>query len=228
MKLSILWLLPVWLLTSAPALAAAPEPTQAYRDPAPVFATDGRDTLRTNLWVAEALLANALADLSANLPPPPGVILLVPGTTEPATSLLTDVATNRLQQAGYQVHLDQTPAGTEMPVVELRYRVNSLGLRYPQTGRRLGIWKSWVGRQMACAAQFTAVDRNSGQILVSRRLSYSFQDRVPQAHLAAVESADFPFTKAQPQASGWTRRLEEFVVLGTLAGLVAVYFANVE
>jgi hypothetical protein len=226
MNRSLLWFAAICLALGADAPASESAPPEPVRLPA--FATVGEDTLRTNLWVAEALLGGAVDDLLASLPPAPAVVLLVPATTEPAANFLTGVATVRLQRAGYQVHLDRIPAGTEWPAVELRYRINSLELKYPQTGRRLGIWKSWFSREMTVTAEITVVDPQDGQVLASRRLARSYRDQVPQDYLAAIESPGYPFTRATPQASGWTRRLEEVVVLGALVGLVAIYFANTE
>ena len=212
---------------AAPASAA--EVTAPDLARTPVFASAGADTLRSNLWVAEALLNTSLGELLSALPPPPAAVLLIPGSTDAPANLLTAVATSRLQQEGYTVHLDRVPDDTELRVVELRYRISKLELSYPAVDRRLGLWKSWVDRQMHFAAQFTMVDRSSGQVLSSKRLSRTYQDRFPHRHLAAVEASDGPaFTRALPTASGWTRRLEEIVVLGTLVGLVAIYFANTE
>ncbi len=225
MKRTLVGIIAIGLLGAV----AEPSLASAAAGARPVFATLGADTLRTNLWVAEALLATAMDELLSVLPPPPAVILLAPASaTDPATNLLTNVATNRLQRTGYLVHVDKTPAGTEDRVVELRYRVGSFELSYPRTGRRLGIWTNWVARQMLMTVQITVVEQADGQVLASLRLSRSFQDRVPYEHLAAVESTAYPFTRATPQASGWARRLEEIVVLGALAGLVAIYFANTE
>ena len=222
------------LIIGATAVAATIDqsdlPAPAEQPPAavPAFRAEGPDTLRTNLWVAEALLGSVVSDLLLDLPPPPARILLVPASTEPAANLLTSVATNMLQRAGHKVHLDKVPPGTEEPVIELRYRVEGLQLDYPATGRRLGLWKSWFSRRMAFTAQVTVVNRFDGQVLSSRRISRTFMDRVPYDHRAVIESSSYSFTQAQPQASGWTRRLEEIVVLGALAGLVAIYFANIE
>lgn len=213
----------------APASEAEAEASAPDLARTPVFASTGADTLRSNLWVAEALLNTSLGELLPALPPPPAAVLLIPGSTDAPSNLLTAVATSRLQQEGYTVHLDRVPDDTELQVVELRYRISKLELSYPAVDRRLGLWKSWVDRQMHLAAQFTMVDRGSGQVLSSKRLSRTYQDRFPHRHLAAVEASDGPaFTRALPTASGWTRRLEEVVVLGTLVGLVAIYFANTE
>ncbi|HOX26523.1 MAG TPA: hypothetical protein PLL30_08065 [Candidatus Krumholzibacteria bacterium] len=220
----LLWL--GWLPLAATAQEdAAPLPPAA---PAAVFAADAADTLRTNYRVAEALLGEAVLAVLDELPPPPAAVVLVPGDAEQPAALLTTVATHHLQRAGYAVHLDQAPAGTELRVVELRYRVEDLSLTYPVTGRRLGLWTSWIGRQMDLAVTFTVVDAADGRVLTSRRLVRGFQDRVPPRYLASVESDAYPFTTATTQPSTWSRRLEQVVVLGTLVGLVAIYFANTE
>ena len=49
---------------------------------------------------------------------------------------------------------------------------------------------------------------------------------MPDGDFDRVNSDLYGFTRAQTAESGWQRRMEEIVVLGTLAGLVAVYFAN--
>jgi hypothetical protein len=197
--------------------------------PVPSFASMGNDTLRSNLWVAQALLGSVVDEVRRELPPAPAVVLLVPGSTEAPANVLTDVATRRLQREGYLVHLDRVPADTELPVVEVRYRVTKLALQYPDSGKRLLLWRSWVARQMELAVQFTVIDREDGQVLLSRRLVRHYQDRLPHEYLTLVESSEYPaFTRATPQSRSWSRRLEEIVVLGTLAGLVAIYFTNVE
>ena len=216
------------LLTVLIPLAAPAEDLAAPADPALAFTGDGPDTLRTNLWVAEALMGKAVQSILDQLPPPPAAIVLVPADTEQPASLLTSVATHHLQAAGYSVHLDQAPEGTERTVLELRFRVEDLALTYPASGRRLGLWKSWVDRQMDLAVQITVVDSADGQVVVSRRVARRFQDRVPVGYMDAIESDVYAFTSAEEQASGWSRRLEEIVVVGALAGLVAIYFGNTE
>jgi hypothetical protein len=232
---------PVALLAGAPLLAGsataadAPPDTAgqapaaaAPADPATVFARGEADTLRSNLAVAEALMSSAAAGALAELPPAPAAVVLVPASTEPAANLATRVITARLQDRGYTVHLDGRPAGTDGPVYEFRYRVDELALTYPDTGRRLGIWKTWIARDVGLVLQGTLVAAADGQVLSSQRVVRNFQDRIPDEHLAAVESPVYPFTAASPQESGLSRQLEEIVVLGTLVGLVAIYFANTE
>ena len=63
-------------------------------------------------------------------------------------------------------------------------------------------------------------------MLLSSRVARSFSDRVPSDDFDDVNSNLYSFTTAETGESGWQRRLEEIVVLGALAALVAIYFAN--
>ena len=68
----------------------------------------------------------------------------------------------------------------------------------------------------------------SGRLLLSERYTRSFSDRVPDDDFAAVNSDIYPFTSGEPGQSGWKGRVEEIVVLGALAALVAIYLANTQ
>jgi hypothetical protein len=123
---------------------------------------------------------------------------------------------------------DSTLAPPPPPNVdyELRYQIEDIRLAYPETGRRFGIWREWVSRDLVLSAYITVLEPASGRLLLSDRLERTFRDRVPNASFAAVRSDLYPFTDATLQESSWRRRLEQLVVLGTLTGLVAIYFAN--
>lgn len=197
-------------------------------DPEMVFSVDGADTLRTNLMIAEALLGEALDEILTELPAPPASVVLVPSDTEPATNLATAAATHRLMGRGYTVYMDDAPVGTDGPVLEFRYRVQRLDLAYPDHGRRFVVWKGWTDRRMDLVAQLTLVDGDDHSVVESRRVVRVFQDRVESGNLNALESPLYAFTQAESEGGGWQRRLEEVVVLGTLAGLVTIYFSNTE
>jgi len=216
------------LLIMVGAALAVEDESPPPAAPSVVFAMDGPDTLRTNLVLAEALMGEALAVMQEELPPPPAAVVLVPHSSDQAVRLMTTVATHQLMAAGYAVHVDNVPGGTDDPVYELQYRVSNLELSYPDNGRRYLFWQSWFDREMTLAAEMTLVNAGSGEILSSRRLKRSFQDRIPAKYFDAVESPEYTFTKAEPQGGGWSRRLEEIVVLGALVALVAIYFANTE
>jgi len=61
---------------------------------------------------------------------------------------------------------------------------------------------------------------------LSQRIVRRFSDRVEADDFDAVESPLYAFTNAEVADSGWHSRIEELVVLGTLAGLIAIYFSN--
>ena len=56
-------------------------------DPDLTFAMDGADTLRSNLWVAEALLGEAVQTIMAELPPAPAVGVLGPASSGQGVNL---------------------------------------------------------------------------------------------------------------------------------------------
>jgi hypothetical protein len=190
------------------------------------LAIAGADTIRTNLWIAEALMDETVVEAVRHLPPPPLVVVLVPYDKEQRTNLLTTMATQRLTRAGYDVHLDVAPADSTVPRCEFRYQVVELDLGYPETGRTFGLWRNWVGRAMSFTALYTIVETPGGRVLFNDRVRRAYQDRVPSDDLADCQSPAYAFTNAEVKESGWQRHIEEIVVLGTLAGLVAIYFQN--
>lgn len=214
-------------VTTLPVAAAVPDSTQVFVRPEGL-AVAGADTIRTNLWIAEALMGETVAEAARHLPPPPLVVVLVPFDKEQKTNLLTTMATQNLSRAGYQVHLDQAPADSTRPYCEFRYQVVELGLGYPETGRKLGLWRDWVAREVSFTALYTIVETPGGRVLYNDRIRRDYLDRVPSDDLADCQSPAYAFTNADVQESGWQRRIEEIVVLGTLAGLVAIYFANTD
>ena len=103
-----------------------------------------------------------------------------------------------------------------------------IALYYPDTGHRLGLWRQWVARDIELTVMISLQDMASGRLLLSDRYTRSFSDRVPDDNFAAVNSDVYPFTSGEPAQSGWKGRVEEIVVLGALAALVAIYLANTQ
>jgi hypothetical protein len=215
-------------ISALPAAAAdVPDSTGVFDSPEG-FALAGADTIRTNLWIAEALMGESVLEAMRYLPPPPTTVVLVPFDKEQRTNLLTTMATAHLSRAGYDVYLDAAPADSTARHCEFRYQVLELGVAYPQSGRKLGLWRDWVGRDMAFTALYTIVETPGGRVLFNDRVRRGYQDRVPSDDLADCQSPVYAFTNAEVKESGWQRRIEEIVVLGTLAGLVAIYFQNTD
>lgn len=250
---------------------------------------DSPDTVRTNLWLVEALMTKIVGDVAAALPPPPAEIVLDPiGDTE-ADELMSGVLTRELAGLGYEIYrgvpsaeglvegeeaadlLDEeesesdadqraqeladrpdtsyvaaptdseefdTPGSEESVATGgymapttgllLTYRVVDVGLDYPETGRRLGLWRQWVARDIALTVTVSIQNLASGRMLLSDRYTQNYSDRVPDDDFDAVNSDIYPFTSGEPGQSGWQGRIEEIVVLGALAALVAVYLANTQ
>ena len=239
---------------------ASPLAAQDNTAAVPVLYAASADTVRTNLWLFEALMTDVIATVSRYLPPPPAEVELVPlGDTE-AEELMLTVASRLLAERGYQLYGPFLAEATEPAFQEdsasqddggaspavgddygattagagqgiryrLSYRVVDIDLSYPDTGRRMGIWRQWVERELELTVAVELSEVASGRLLANERVTRRFGDRVPDDDFKAVDSDVYPFTTAETGESGWRRRLEEIVVLGTLAGLVAVYFANTQ
>ncbi len=217
--------------------APSPPPrVEELTGPWPRFAAGPDDTVRTNLWLVRALLADAVAEAAAVLPPAPRAVVVKPVTRSDGNALLVAAATTVLQERGYEVYLDETtvadakqaavaptpPAGA----LELRLSIETLRLGYPRAGRRFGLWRQWVDRDLRATLLATGRERDTGRILFDRRLERAFADRVASARFDEVRSPGYPFTDAVVPEGGWRRHAEEAVVIGTLVGLVAIYFAN--
>ena len=216
--------LPVVLLAAClwAGLAAA-QPQQPVALPEPAAA----DTVRTNLWLTEALMAEVVTAAAVVLPPPPVAVRLVAEDSGTATELFGTVAARVLQGRGYDLYVpDEDPAREGAADVVFSHNVLAVDLAYPEVGRTLGIWRSWIQRELAVTVQVELAEAGSGRLLLKERISRSFGDRVPNDDFKAVNSGLYDFTSAQTGESGWQRRFEEIVVLGALAGLVAIYFAN--
>jgi hypothetical protein len=210
-----------------------------------------QDTLRTNLWVAQALMVEVVRQTVRSLPPAPAKVIIQPQSTGAPTDVFGTVVAEVLGEAGYELYLDQTEENEEaegtgrieqteadstavatevqVPVgvdYEYRFKIEQIRLSYPQVKRRFGIWRQWVDRELTLGALVTIVHKPSGRLLMNDRFERTFQDRVASDDFDSVRSEVYDFTDTELQAGGWHRRAEQIVVLGTLAGLIAVYFAN--
>ena len=225
---------------------------QAQSDPDPgsaqLPAMSAPDTLRTNLWLCEALMTAIVDEVATEMPSAPLRVRLAPEGDDDASELFTTMLATGLARRGYELFLPLDPVaetqpdsnGTDVveppPVVpdgepthQLSYRVNNLQLDFPADARRFGIWRQWVSRRVTVGAVVSLTDIVTGRLLVRRSLERSYQDRVADGNFEHINSNHYEFTRGEAPTGGWWhRRLEEFVVLGTLTGLVAVYFANAQ
>lgn len=214
-------LLLVAALISGLAAAAAAGPAPA-------------DTLRTNLWWTEALMRDVLRAGAAAIPADGSPVLLSPRGRHGALDLMRSVAADLVEEAGHMAVLmdeaeepveEELPLPAEVPY-ELRFRLEDVRLEYPRVGRRLGLWRTWVDRDLEVSAQVTVRDRRSGLLLLDDRISRTFSDRLPAGRLGALETPAYAFTSAEVEEGGVPAIFEEVVVLGALTGLVVAYFAT--
>lgn len=185
------------------------------------------DTVRTNLWLTEALMAEIVASTAKQLPPPPAAVRLLQEANSDADVIFMAVAARVLSGLGYELYVpEDDPAQQGAVEYEFAFTVVMVDLSYPDVGRSLGLWRQWVERDMSVTAQVGITEVGSGRLLLNDLVERRFLDRVPSDDFDDVNSDLYPFTIAETKDSGWRGRIEAIVVLGTLAGLVAVYFAN--
>jgi hypothetical protein len=215
------------ILAIATAAAAQVGEETAPSTPVALPGLSEPDTVRTNLWLTEALMGEIASQAAGFIPGPPGAVLLEGKTTGGQDDLFGTVAARILRDAGYEIYVAATDSTEVGPVDYLfKYSVVGVDLVYPEVGRTLGIWQRWVGRQVTVTASVEITATGGGQLLYKEIVDRTFSDRVDSDDFARVESDLYPFTTAEKAGSGWQSRMEEIIVLGTLAGLIAVYFAN--
>jgi hypothetical protein len=218
------------LALAGAALATTGVQAAEAEAPGPVgLGTAGADSLRTNLWLVEALMGEIVSEAAEALPPAPARVYLTGRSTDtdPAGKLMRVVAARVLKDRGYELLVsDPDSASGVRPDCAAWFSIDEVAVSYPDVGRTLGLWRRWVDRDVSVVVTAEVSETSSGRLLLSERLARRFSDRVTNDELAGVSSKLYPFTTATVKESGWQRRLEEFAVLGTLAGLIAVYFAN--
>ncbi len=185
------------------------------------------DTVRTNIWLTEALLGEIALRATRSLPPTPSAVRLISNGNSEGDELLQEAMVRVLGGQGHTLFLADDDEARQGAVDYLvTFRLVGIELDYPDVGRTLGIWRQWVARELTVTAQVEVSAADSGRLFFSDRVSRSYSDRVANGDFDQVDSNLYDFTSAETAESGWQNRMEEIVVLGTLAGLVAVYFAN--
>ncbi len=187
----------------------------------------GCDTLRTNLWLTEALMVEIIERTIQVLPPAPARILLLPETDSVMNQLYHSVSSGVFMDLGYKVFVPDSGI-EDSSGFDVRYSfdVGSVELLYPETHRTLGLWKRWIARELNVTVNVKISLEETGQLLLSQRIVRRFSDRVEADDFDSIESNLYDFTAAEIAESGWNSKIEEIVVLGTLAGLIAIYFSN--
>jgi hypothetical protein len=172
-------------------------------------------------------MGEIVAHAASALPPAPGSVLVVNQGGTDADELFGGVASEILSRDGYELFVVTRDSTLQVPVdYVFTYSVMGVDLAYPEIGRTLGIWKRWVAREVEVTASVEIATGQAGQLFFKDIVARRFDDRVDNDDFDGVESELYDFTTAETSGSGWQNRLEEIVVLGTLVGLIAIYFAN--
>jgi hypothetical protein len=217
---------PLWAQDDDPLAGLDPEQDQDAGALA-LPAITAADSVHTNIWLTEALMAEIVTRATRVLPPAPAAVRLVQTKQGDEDDLLKEAMVRVLGGQGYTLFLpDEDEARQAAVDFVMTFHVVGVDLVYPEVGRTLGLWRQWVSRELEVTAQVELSAADSGRILFSDRITRSFADRIADDDFRRVDSSLYDFTTAETAESGWHRRLEEIIVLGTLAGLVAVYFAN--
>jgi len=213
------------------------------------FVVGARDTVRTNLWLFEALMHEVAEVVVDKLPATSTTVGIIEETQSDQSAMFLNILYTALKKDGRESFLPresdsggnpQTVVETEYeqngntfavrnsePELELAYKVTNVKLEYPDDERRFAIWRQWVSRHVSVSILVTVIDNDTGRILVRETITRSYRDQILDEHFRAVDSDQYSFTSSEtPEGNWWNRRLEQFVVLSTLTGLVAVYFSN--
>ncbi len=185
------------------------------------------DTVRTNLWLIEALMGEIVTSFADVLPAEPSAVLLVNQGGQDMDDIFGSVASGIMSERGHQTFVVAGDSTVQAPVDFIfEYKVIGVELAYPEVGRTLGIWQRWVARDVSVTASVDLSEADSGRLLMKEIMTRRFSDRIDNDDFDKVDSPLYEFTTAETSGSGWQNRMEEIVVLGTLVGLIAVYFAN--
>ncbi len=232
----LLVVMPFSALAEDPSEEENPEETTEIAENEDIFNSNGpiglptsaqADTVRSNIWLTEALMAEIVASTARVLPAPPAAIQLIQDGSSLEDGLFKTALVRVLGGQGYEIYLeDEDPAMQAAVDCIYTFRVHGVELMYPDVGRTLGLWRSWIDREIKVTARIDVVMANSGRVLLSELVQRRFSDRVNDDYFDMVDSELYEFTTAETSESGWKSRMEEIIVLGTLAGLVAVYFSN--
>lgn len=166
-------------------------------------------TVRTNLAVLQHLAEHCLGDVPADA----DTVLIEGAESMP---YLASAVASSLQDQGKAVYLS-TDDPVKLPV--LSWVVETAGVQYARADSKS------IQRTVRLELQYMFVD-SDGKVLQSGPCSNSFADTVPRAELAALETAAFPETQAEPPSGNWMRRYLEPVVLAVATGLAAFLFFN--
>ena len=151
-----------------------------YSAPLPEFsAVDRPDTIRTNLWLTEALMGEIVTSSAEVIPPEPAAVLLVNAGGRDMDDVFGTVATGILSERGHEIYVVAPDSLVQAPVdFVFEYKVVGVELSYPEVGRTLGLWQRWVARDVSVTAAVDLSRADTGRLLYKDIVTRTFSDRV--------------------------------------------------
>jgi len=201
----------------------------------PLIADDKTVEVQSNLFEVRALLFDAAERIGDTIPDKKADLVFVPSVTHEANDLFLEALTTVAINAGHTVFLDESSsAGSQdatefiKPVGDYRivFSLKEVELAYPDAGRKFGLWRQWVDRDLFISVHARVIDSSSSVVLFDKLITNSKYDRISSNDFDTIESSAYSFTNANVSESGMRGVLEQVVVISALGGMVAAYFAN--
>ena len=165
----------------------------------------------SNLAAYEQLAIDCLGPLAGKS----DSLVIVPPASMP---YLTGALLTSWQNEG-RIVFDSTSIRLDVALPVLSWTIERASIQYERERRSL------VARTVNLSLRY-AVMSASGQLLAHDVCHEHFGDVVPRVRLAALETAAYPETQADPPPARWTQRYLEPVILGTATALAAFLFFN--
>lgn len=160
-----------------------------------------------------ALLQHLAADCLSEVPAQEDTVVVENPDSLP---YLASSVTSALQENGRIVYMGE---GTQFSRPALSWIVEVATVDYARARSKT------VQRTVRLQLQYLLVGVD-GRVLANGPCGQSYTDVVPRDELAALETAAYPETQAEPPEARWMRRYVEPVVLAVATGLAAFLFFN--
>jgi len=201
----------------------------------PLFAEEKAVEVQSNLFEVRALLFDIAEKIGDRIPDQESDVVFVPSGTHEANDLFLEALTTVIANAGHTVLLDESLSSgphddTEFikPVGDYRivFNLKEVDLAYPVAGRKFGLWRQWVDRDLFVSVHARVIESSSSAVLFDKLITNSKYDRISSNDFDTIESSAYSFTNADVSESGMRRVFEQVVVISAMSGMIAAYFVN--
>lgn len=201
----------------------------------PLCAEEKAIEVQSNLFEVRALLFDVAEKIGDRVPAQNVDVVFVPSASHEANDLFLEAMTTVLTNAGHTVLLDESSSASSQddteyikPVGDYRivFNLKDIDLAYPDAGRKFGLWRQWVDRDLSVSVHARVIESSSSVVLLDKLITNSKYDRISSNDFDTIESSAYSFTNSDVSESGVRRVFEQVVVISALSGMIAAYFAN--